>query len=247
MSSLIYLLGRSLGHVTIPAIRKTKQVWKSLAGNEGGALKAQFQFGDALAKELRMKVGLHQDPARTALLGEIAGRLGARLRDKTRTFRVEVIRHEHPTAVALPGGFLFFSASLLDTCQSNPDELAFVMGHEMAHVVRGHALERMMMRIGAEGLAALVSRGLLSPTLRESGWHWLEVAYPPEAETDADELGARLLLAAGYDKEAPLRWLDRLAALRESSALTGQYLQSHPNEAQRAANLRSVLNVSSPP
>ncbi|MFO1500571.1 MAG: M48 family metallopeptidase [Verrucomicrobiota bacterium] len=241
MSGLFFNLGRSVGYAAIPAIRKSKSVWKSLTGDEAESVQAQQEFGRALAAELRLKVRLSQDVAERTQLQKIIDRLSARLRNKERTFRVEVLVDAEPSALALPGGFIFISTGLLDFCERNADELAFLLGHEIGHVVRGHALERVLKRIGTEGLSAVLSRGLLNPALREAGLKWLEQSHSREAELDADEFGMRVALAGGYDGQAALRLLDRIAARRKTLKVLGHYFSSHPAEPDRAAPLQALL------
>jgi beta-barrel assembly-enhancing protease len=241
MSGLFYHLGRSLGYGVIPAIRKSKWVWRSLTGNEGESIRAETEFGQALATELRLKVGTSHDPQDNGLLREIARRLSACIRNKQRTFRVDVALVDGPSAMALPGGFIFVGVGLLAFCERDPHELAFVIGHEMGHIIRGHALDRMLSRIGAEGLSSILSRGLLNPSLRQSGLRWLESAHSREAEFEADEFGVKIAVAGGYDPTAALRLLQRLGTPRSKPECISDYFASHPPEAERMAAIRAVL------
>ena len=241
MSDLFYHLGRTVGYGVIPAIRKSKWVWRSLTGNETEAIQAETEFGQALATELRLKIGTSHDPEDNELLREIARRLSACVRNKQRTFRVDIALVEGPSAMALPGGFIFVGVGLLDFCERDPHELAFVIGHEMGHVIRGHALDRMLSRIGAEGLSSILSRGLLNPVLRQTGLRWLESAHSREAELEADEFGVRIGVAGGYDPIAALRLLQRLGAVRNKAGRSSDYFATHPPEADRTAAIRAVL------
>jgi predicted Zn-dependent protease len=240
---LIYSLGRSLGHATIPAIRKSKWVWRTLVGNEEEAVQSEREFGRALAAELRLKSGVSQDGAIAALVRDPLQQLIPRIRNKQRTFTAEVLLEETPTALALPGGFIFVSSGMLDFCQRAPDEIAFILAHEMGHVVRGHSLDRMLRRIGAEGLSAILSRGLINPTLRETSLRWLESSHSHEQEFEADEFGVRLCVAAGYDGTAALRLFERLAHARKDSAGSFTYLTTHPPEGERVAQVIAVLRT----
>ena len=243
MGKLFYSLGRSLGYATIPVIRKSKWVWQSLVGDEAASLQSELEFGRALAAELRLKTGVSHDPGTAQLITEIVTRLSACVRNKLRSFKGEVLLDPAPTAMALPGGFLFLSTGLLDFCQRNPDELAFVTGHEMGHVVRGHALERMLKRIGAEGLSRILSRGLLNPALRESGIKWLESSHSKEAELEADEFGLRVTSAAGYEAGAALRLFERLARQPDSEAGRASYFASPPPASERMAHAKAILQA----
>lgn len=240
MGDLFFKLGRSLGYATIPALRKTRSAWQSLVGNEAESVLAQTEFGRAMAAELRLKVRLSNDDTARALLREVLVRLSAQVRNKDRTFQIDVLEDPTPAAMALPGGFLFVSTGMVDFCQRNPHELAFLIGHEMGHVVRGHALERVLTRIGVEGLSAVLSRGLLNPVLREAGLRWLENPHAPEAELEADEFGARIAWAAGYESSAVTELFKRFSAWRVSGKPLGHFLSSHPAEAERMARIKEV-------
>ncbi len=190
--SLFFNLGRGLGYAALPVIKKSKLAWQSLAGTGAETQRAESEFGRALAAELRLRVGVVNDQMDLALVRKIMQRLSARVKDKQRVFRIDVLLEQAPTAMALPGGFIFLSDGLLNLCERQPDELAFVIGHEMGHVIRGHALQRMLTRIGIEGFSAIVSRGLLNSAIRQSGLKWLESSHAPEAEFEADEFAVRI-------------------------------------------------------
>lgn len=240
MSDLFFQLGRRVGRRVVPALRKSTWVWQSLTGNEADSIRAETEFGRALATELRLKVGTSHDTDDIALVRDIAGKLTAKLRNRERTFRIDIARVQDCSAIALPGGFVFVNTGLLDFCQRDPPELAFVIGHEMGHIVRGHALERMLSRIGVEGLSAVLSRGLLNPMLRETGIQWLESAHSRQAEREADEFGVRIAKAAGFDPSAALRLFQRLQERRNNQEGIGDYFASHPPEAERIANIRPL-------
>jgi beta-barrel assembly-enhancing protease len=241
MSGLFYHLGRTVGLGVIPTVRKSRWLWRSLTGDSAEALRAEGEFGQALAAELRMKVGTSHDAQDLDLLRNIIRRLAACVRNKERRFQVDIARLPECTALALPGGYIFVGTGLLDFCHRDPQELAFVIGHEMGHILRGHALDRVVHRIGTEGLSAILSRGLLNPVLRQTGLKWLQSAHSQEAEFEADEFGVRVAAAAGYDRTAAVTLLQRLQRLRNEPAGLSDYFASHPPEAQRIENL-SALN-----
>jgi predicted Zn-dependent protease len=240
MSGLFFNLGRSLGRVTVPAIRKSQWVWHSLAGTEAESIQAERELGNAMAGEMRTKLGAVGNPKDTELVSEIGRRLGACVRNKLLRFKVEVIRTASPMAVALPGGFIFVGASLLDLCERRADELAFVIGHEMAHVIRGHAFDRIVSRVGLDVLSSILSRGALSLWLRKTGLNLLQSAHSRDCELEADELGTRLAEAAGYDPEGAVRLLRRLQALRSTPQGVGDYFASHPPATERIAPIKTL-------
>ncbi|MCI0534923.1 MAG: M48 family metalloprotease, partial [Verrucomicrobiales bacterium] len=144
MSNFFYNLGRQLGRGAIPAIRQSKVIWNGLTGTEEDMLRAERALGSALAVKLRASTEPSGDPQNAEMANELCRRMAARLKNSRRTFHCEVTRSDIPSGMALPGGFIFLSDSLFDLCERHPNELAFVIGHEMAHVVRGHTRDRMV-------------------------------------------------------------------------------------------------------
>ena len=71
-------------------------------------------------------------------------RLTKRVVNKQRKFSFEIIEGTELNAFALPGGFIFVTEPILKLCEYNADEIAFILSHEMAHVIRGHAMERII-------------------------------------------------------------------------------------------------------
>ncbi len=241
MSGFFYNLGRQLGHKAVPAVRKTKWIWDGLAGDEEQALRAEVALGSDMAAELRATFQLLPD-SEIALLREICRRLGARVRDKRRSFHCDVFRDRFANAMALPGGFLFISDSLVALCQNQPDELAFVIGHEMAHVVRKHAWDRMLNEAMLRVASLAASRaGQIGAWLQQQGLRLLGSAHSRDQELEADELGLRLAAAAGFQPEGAISALQRIEALGPNPVGVGQYLASHPPARERIGALQHVL------
>ena len=167
------------------------------------------------------------------------------MRNPLHRFHVHAVVDDPPTAFALPGGFIFVSESLAELCNRDDHELAFVVGHEMAHVIRRHAIDRILSeKVLSAAAFASPGRGVLAPWIRKVGLHRLERAYSREKELEADELGARLAKASGYEPEGAVSVLRRLGALSPDAGL-GTYLSTHPPVDERIAQLRERLQLSS--
>jgi len=238
MSGLFYNLGRRMGRAAVPAIRKGRWIWDGLTGNEEDALRAETSLGAALATEVRASTdpGLRVD---TALVQDIGQRLAKEVSDRRRRWRVEVIVAEDANAMALPGGFLFMSHALLDLCERRREELAFVLGHEMAHVLLGHAWDRMINQSALRAASVVVARaGPLGPWLRQNGLQLLQSAHARDCEFEADREGRRLAGRAGYDPAGGVRLFGRLERFGGDPAGLGQYFASHPPAAERIAKLK---------
>jgi predicted Zn-dependent protease len=238
--SLFYHLGRKMG----PKVRKARWMWASATGDPGETIRLEHGVGQDLAHEAKQQLQMDVEPRTREILDQAGSRLAARVADKLRTFHFDAFLCGEPNAFALPGGFIFVSRPILDLCDWNEHEIAFILGHEMGHVMKGHAIERIMTNsaVAAASRAAPV-QGLFGAWLRNVGVRFLETAYSRDNELEADTLGVRLASAAGYDPQGAIRLLSRLARLHHSPAplALGEYFSTHPTAEIRIQSIRRYL------
>ncbi len=243
---LFYNLGRKLG----PKVRKVRWMWESLAGTEADAIRLEHGVGLDLAREAELQLTMDSDPQTAKALQEIGGRLSACVANRLRSFRFDAFLGGQPNAFALPGGFVFVGRPILELCRWDKDQIAFILAHEMAHVIRRHAIERIVTNsaVSMAVRAAPVS-GTLGPWLRQVGLRFLETAYSRDQELEADKLGVRLVMAAGYEPEASTELFSHLAELSKSCdpASLGEYFSTHPSAEVRINSIRQFLRRGSQP
>jgi len=242
VEGFFFKLGQKVGAST----RKGRWIWSSLAGSEAEALAAEYRAGCDLARAFDRRTAFDEDSRSREFLEKISGRLADRLTNKRRRWRVVPTRADEPGAFALPGGFLYVTRPLLDLCRFDEDEVACVVGHEMGHVVQGHAMERITSQLltSAATRATRIPGGLLTQWALGAGVNLFHSAYSRERELEADEFGARLAAAAGYDPRGSIRALERLRQLEADGALPlAEYFASHPPLAVRIERLRGLIRV----
>jgi predicted Zn-dependent protease len=130
---------------------------------------------------------------------------------------------------------------MIELCGQNADRLAFVLAHEMAHILEGHAMQRMV----GSAVIKTASRANVIPkaavgALGKLGTQFLEKAYSRQQELAADARGLRLTLAAGFDGQAAVAVFEKLAALEQPGGLS-KYFSTHPEAQERIARLRQLL------
>jgi Zn-dependent protease with chaperone function len=242
MDDLFTKLGRKAG----TKLRKGRWLWSSLTGTESEALVAEYDAGRELAAGFERDNTLDEDARSRDFLLAIQGRLEGRLTNKGRKWRVVSIHADSPGAFALPGGFLYVTHSLMELCEYDEDELACIVGHEMGHVVHGHAMERITNQIltSAAAQVARIPAGLLSQWIVNTGVNLLFSAYSQDQEFQADEFGARLAAAAGYDPRAAMRALERFRNMEpQDGTPLAEYFSTHPPSAERIERLRKLIRV----
>ena len=124
------------------------------------------------------------------------------------------------------------------------------IGHEMAHVIRGHAMKRMVNSTVLQAAArATPVGGWMGKILVQAGSRFLNNVYSQDQELEADTLGARLAAAARFDARGAIRMLHRLQQLShetlDSSNAIGAdlagYFSTHPAFNIRIANLERII------
>lgn len=237
---LFYNLGKKMG----PKLRKARWMWESFAGTEANAIRREQEVGLDLANEARRQLPLDTDARTRQALDDVGRQLSACVANRLRSFHFHAFESGEPNAFALPGGFIFVTRSILELCRWDQSEMAFILGHEMGHVMRRHAIERIV----AHSAVSVVSRaapvqGVLAGWLQNVGVKFLETAYSRDQELEADQLGLRLVMAAGYDPEGSIRLLSRLAERKKSPEPPGlgEYFSSHPPSEVRIQSIRRHL------
>ena len=240
MSKLFYNLGKKVG----PRVRKAKWIWQSMTGTEADVIKVENDVGRDLAHDIRLQLKPDPDPQIDKLLREIGVRLAPCVANRYRTFSFETVKGGEPNAFALPGGFIFITTSLVELCHAAPDEVAFILAHEMAHVIRGHAMNRIISNTAISTAARVTPmRGVLSGWLQKVGTQFLESAYSQDLESEADTLGVRLAAAAEYDPRSATTLLARLANLTAApqNFYLGNYFSSHPPYETRIKTINNLI------
>ena len=239
MSRFFYQLGRTVG----PKLRKARWLWASFTGTEAEALALEHAVGVDLAEEARRQLPLDPDPRAQGTLDAVGRSLCACVANRRRSFEFHAFAAGEPNAFALPGGFIFATRSLLELCHWDRSEIAFVLGHEMGHVIRGHAIERIVAASAVSLAARAPVHGVLGTWLKTVGVQFLQTAYSRDQELEADRLGLRLALTAGFEPQGALRLLARLAELKKSAepSALGEYFSTHPTSEIRIQTLRPLL------
>lgn len=156
-------------------------------------------------------------------------------------WRVTLLNSPVPNAMATPGGYLYVTRGLLAMI-NNEAELASVLGHEAGHVAARHSDKRNnRATIGAVGsIAAAILLGGDAANLVNTGAGALIAGYSRGQENEADTLGMRYAILAGYDPRAAasmLAALDRVGAVEGRQSYEDRGVNSifstHPVTAER--------------
>jgi len=167
-------------------------------------------------------------------------------------WEINLIGSNQINAFCMPGGKIAFFTGILNQLSLTDDEVAMVMGHEIAHALREHARERMGKSAATQGLSRLggaVVSGLfgidprLTDMVAREGANLLTLKFSREDETEADLVGMELGARAGYDPRAGVTLWQKMSAANKNAP--PQWLSTHPSGTTRIqemeANMPKVL------
>lgn len=164
-----------------------------------------------------------------------------------------VFESEEANAFALPGGKVGVYAGLLRIATVD-DELAAVMGHEIAHVSSRHGAERASQQLLVMGGALLAEAGMEAEDVGEERRNAIRAAYGLGAtvglmlpysrlhESEADAVGLRFAAGAGYDPRAAVSFWRKMAATKRKGApQPPEFLSTHPADETRIRSLEELI------
>jgi len=163
-------------------------------------------------------------------------------------WEVNLIGSNQINAFCMPGGKIVFYTGILKTLELSDDEVAMVMGHEIAHALREHARERMGKSTITSGAArlggALLSGWLGIPSgvmdiAAQQGANLLTLKFGREDESEADLVGMELAARAGFDPRAGVSLWQKMGAANKGAP--PQWLSTHPSGDTRIAEIEANL------
>lgn len=156
---------------------------------------------------------------------------------------VNVIDSPELNANCGPGGKIIFYTGLIEKLQLSDDEIAAVMGHEIAHALREHGREAMSKAYGvqmATQLGSAMGVGSGSLQLANMGVEYLMTLPNSRGnENEADLIGLELAARAGYNPNAALTLWEKMASAGDSAP--PEFMSTHPSSSTRTATLKANI------
>ena len=159
-------------------------------------------------------------------------------------WEVNLIKSDDLNANCGPGGKIIVYSGLIDTLKLTDDEIAAVMGHEIAHALREHGREAMSKAYGVamakQGAGALLGLGQDSLALADTVVNYsLTLPNSRGNENEADLLGLELAARAGYNPNAAITLWEKMS--QNSGGSPPEFMSTHPASATRVASLQAAI------
>lgn len=246
-ATLIALMLSIVGCATNPVTGRSQFMIIS----EKQAISASSEAYVKMLAPLDAKGKIDSDPALAAKVNQITARLIAqaiKFRPETQTWdwRVKVIDDpETVNAFCMAGGKMAIYSGLILKLQASDDEIAQVMGHEIAHALSAHTSEQMSVALATDLAVTAFAVTRDEPGVALAGASLaaaLAIKLPNSrvAEAESDVIGIELAARAGYNPNAAVSLWEKMA---KNSGSNGEFdfFSTHPAPAKRIENLRKLV------
>ena len=158
---------------------------------------------------------------------------------------VNLIKGDQRNAFCLPGGKIMVYSGLITQLQLSDDEIAIVLGHEIAHALREHSREQLSQAMAAQ---AAIDAGAALLGLEQSYSAMASAAYKAliatrfsrADENEADTIGLELTARAGHDPRAGITLWQKMIEANQGNN-PPEFLSTHPSEASRINHIKALL------
>ena len=162
----------------------------------------------------------------------------------------KLVEDQEVNAFCMPGGKIVVYTGLMALVSSD-DDLAVVLGHEVAHAVAKHSNERMSQEMVASAGSGLLSAAMIAGKASEGAKsvaqsvfglganYGVMLPYSRRHESEADYMGLVLMTMAGYNPDAAISFWTKMAS--SGGKAPPEFLSSHPSDSTRIAQIRAAL------
>lgn len=157
----------------------------------------------------------------------------------TSEIKIHVFEDELINAFALPGGHIIVNTALITHCD-NPEMLAGVMAHEMAHVELDHVSRKLAREIGISTLVAITGGAEHVAVLKEVLHTLSSRGFDRDLEREADEHAVVYMQNANADARQLAMFLKKLSAAYPDLPDALQWISTHPDTKERVNNILTV-------
>ncbi|MCM8825160.1 MAG: M48 family metallopeptidase [Candidatus Omnitrophica bacterium] len=208
--------------------------------------KDEIDMGIALDKKICSEFKIVEDPDKVfSGFTTICTRIAANNDRPHLPYKFKVIEKNEVNAFSIPGGFVYVYTGLLKQIDS-PDELACVIGHEVAHICNRDAVHRLEKQILYSIPASILFGSGRQKAIQQAVDAIFSISmlkYSRTQEIQADTLGMTYAFRAGFDPEGMISFFRKMQELeKKQPSLPLTFLSDHPNAEQRIQNARIVIS-----
>ena len=210
----------------------------------------EIDMGQNMSKAVAEEYKISMNPYDIERVDKVAQKLRKIVDRKEISYYFYIIEEDDKgkpqvNAFCLPGGYIYIFKDLLDLLETD-DELAYVLAHEMGHVVSRHHIKRLQAAMGYNFLMIASTQAPSDGQFRTGlsfALAQLMAGWSRQDELKADELAAKYCKLAGYDPAAGIDVLEKLYKENKKKIRPISYFKTHPYTADRIRNIKHTLKM----
>lgn len=255
IKNIVLMLFISLVFISCAAAPLTGRKQLKFVSDESVVQSSVAQYNQMIA-QLRAKNLLANNTAQGKRIAQIGRKISASVEKYLRengmsdklqylNWEFNLINTKDINAFALPGGKIAFYSGILPVLQTD-GAIAFVMGHEIGHVIGGHHAESAsgknlagFLMLGKKALDGIVGGAIVSDELAQQGLSLGLLKFSRTQEYEADKYGMIFMAMAGYNPEEAIRAEEKMMKLGGSQ--NAEILSTHPSSENRIEELKKFL------
>ncbi len=205
----------------------------------------ELKFGKAFAEQHAREVKFYKDPIVTNYINNLGQALVKRSKRNNIPYTFNVVDSKDINAYAVPGGFIYVNLGLIRAVQTE-SELAFVLGHEIGHIVGRHSMKRLTQVYGFEILKQIIldkDSGELTKLVADVLAAGILFRYSRDNEREADFYGVNNVYDIGISPEGGINFFETLQNLQKREPTTlEKMISTHPVHSERISNVQNQID-----
>ena len=217
----------------------------------------EIGMGISAYHELLRQAPVSEDPELNELVHRVGMRIAAVANKPEYQWEFAIIRDDRTiNAFALPGGKVAVFTGILKITK-NEEGLATVIGHEVAHALQRHGAERysrsmleMIGQVAALGAGAAAGRPDAAMAAMSAYGVGVSLPFGRKQESEADEIGLKLMAKAGYDPREAVPFWERMSGCPKqmigrmcfrAQQTIPEFLSTHPSDVSRINQIEALI------
>ncbi|UCC94969.1 MAG: M48 family metalloprotease [Candidatus Omnitrophota bacterium] len=204
----------------------------------------EIGLGQNIAKKIAKELEISSNPYHIERITKIGAKIAKVCDRQELNYYFYVIDKDEKNAFSIPGGYIYIYKGLLELLDD--DQLAFVLAHEIGHIVSRHGVKRLQAALGYNLLVLASTRAPADPQFSRgvsAALAQILAGYSREDELNADELAAKYTQQAGFNPQAGIKTMEKLYQEGKKTVRPISYFRTHPYATQRIRQIKESLHL----
>lgn len=214
--------------------------WKEFLKLEERGDQIEEKLGEIMWEVVEQEYEVNDEPQIKGKVDTILTRIARENGIKREDIQLEIVEAEEINAFVMPDDYMVVFTGLIEEAE-NPEELAGVLAHELAHIEKGHIMEKLSKEIGMSVLIGVATGDTGGETARSVFRLLASNAFSRQMEEEADQYAVKYLLEADIDPDPFATLMYRISEERGEMPGHLEWFATHPDPETRAVTISEEI------